>query len=292
GVTSITALMARSDLDGESYSQEFGEQAYVELVAAYSLYCGIASIFLALVGFTALAGKVPNSVKKGFKYGCSIGVLVSAMPAGLFNGGSKELKQLVASSEVWNSVVVWLKANAAAATGAVNVTGFLYALSHPWEWAPVCTAIFVLGTWFVMNGKKLLPSFLPPGSEVILATAAATIYSMQFDYEGGIVGEIPVMDADKGIKLGPITLPIEVLDFRAVLNAPVAERMGGWPMLAVATLLFSIVNFLSIVGIASGFETENGIEWSPAREMSAQGVACGVAAAVGSAPISGSMSRS
>ena len=84
--------MALSDLDGEQYAQEFGDQAYVELVAAYSLYCGIASILLALVGFTSLASKVPNSVKKGFKYGCSIGALVSALPAGLFNGGSKELK--------------------------------------------------------------------------------------------------------------------------------------------------------------------------------------------------------
>jgi len=46
------------------------------------------------------------------------------------------------------------------------------------------------------------------------------------------------------------------------------------------------------MGIASGFETENGIPWSAERECIAQGVACGVAAAVGSAPVSGSMSRS
>jgi MFS superfamily sulfate permease-like transporter len=292
GVTSITALMAKSDLNGEAYAQEFGEEAYVELVAAYSLYCGIASIFLAVVGFGALASKVPKSVRSGFKYGCSVGVLVSALPAGLFNGGSSELKKLVAGSAMWNDVNVWFKTNAAAATGAINVSVNAYALTHPWEWAIAPTVIFVAATWFFMSGKKMLPSSLPPGTEVILATAAATLYSMHFEYSGDIVGEIPQVDSSKGINIAGISLPIEVLDYQAVLDAPVADRMGGWPMLAIATLLFSIVNFVSIMGICSGFETENGIAWSPAREMTSQGVSCLVAAAVGSAPVSGSMSRS
>lgn len=46
GVTSLTALMAKSDLDGESYLNEHGEEAYVELVAAYSFWIGMASIVL------------------------------------------------------------------------------------------------------------------------------------------------------------------------------------------------------------------------------------------------------
>ena len=46
------------------------------------------------------------------------------------------------------------------------------------------------------------------------------------------------------------------------------------------------------MGIASGFEAENGIKWSAPRELIAQGAACGVAAISGSAPVSGSMSRS
>jgi MFS superfamily sulfate permease-like transporter len=65
GVTSITALMAKSDLNGEQYMAEHGEQAYVELVAAYSMYVGIASFLLALVGFGKLAGYVPKSVRTG-----------------------------------------------------------------------------------------------------------------------------------------------------------------------------------------------------------------------------------
>jgi len=294
GVTSITALMAKSDLNGEAYMAEHGEEAYVELVAAYSMYVGIASIFLAVVGFGKLASYVPKSVRTGFKWGCALGVLVSALPNGLFNSGSKEVKALVAEDNIFGGFVAFLKSNIPQASGAVNVTGLIYGLTHPQEWAIVPTIMFVVGTWFVMNGKKLLPKFLPPGTEVILATAFATLYSMNFEYSGGIVGDIPVMDPDAGIAIPGtgLKIPIEVLDYQKVLDAPVAERMGGWPALVITSLLFAGVNFLSIMGIASGFEADNGIPWSAPRELVAQGVSCGVAAMVGSAPVSGSMSRS
>jgi len=294
GVTSITALMAKSDLDGESYLAEHGEEAYVELVAAYSMYVAIASFFLAVVGFGKLAAYVPKSVRTGFKWGCALGVLVSALPNGLFDRGSKELKSLAAEDSVFGAFISMLKSEVPQATGAVNVTGFIYALTHPMDWAVVPTVMFVIGTWFVMKGKNLLPKFLPPGTEVILATAFATLYSMNFDYSGGVVGEIPTMDPDAGIAIPgtDFKLPIELLDFQKVLDAPVAERMGGYPALVITSLLFAGVNFLSIMGIASGFESENGIPWSAPRELIAQGSGCVVAAMVGSAPISGSMSRS
>ena len=67
GVTSITALMAKSDLDGESYVAEYGEEEYVKLVAAYSLWVGACSILLGLLGFGKLAALVPKTVSKGFK---------------------------------------------------------------------------------------------------------------------------------------------------------------------------------------------------------------------------------
>jgi MFS superfamily sulfate permease-like transporter len=292
GVTSITALMAKSDLDGESFVNEHGEEKYVELVAAYSMWVGLASLILAVVGFGKLAKGVPKPVRTGFKWGCSFGVLVSALPNGLFAKGGKELKALVANSESWGFVIKELKRQVPAATGAANVTHFFFSLSHPWEWGVAPTIIFVMGTWFVMNGKQLLPKFLPPGTEVILATAIATLYSMNSDYSGGIVGEIPEMDPDAGIKIGGFTLPIELLDYQKILDAPLAERFGGYPVLFVSATLFAAVNFLSIMGIASGFESENGIAWSAPRELISQGVSCGVAAMIGSAPVSGSMSRS
>jgi len=291
GVTSITALMAKADLDGESYVAEHGEEAYVHLVAAYSVWVGLCSAILGIVGFGKLAGMVPSNVRKGFKWGCAVGVVASAMPNGLFTKGSGELKGLVAESAA-SGFVNYMKSNFPAATGAVSVTNLLYAITHPQSWGTIAAPLFILSTAFVMKGPKYLPKSFPPGTEVILATALATIMSMKFDYPGNIVGEIPTLDPDAGMQLGPIKIPITVLDPSDLMNAPLVERFGGYPALIISATLFAAVNFLSIMGIASGFEAENGIEWSPPRELIAQGVACGVAGITGSAPVSGSMSRS
>jgi sulfate permease, SulP family len=293
GVTSITALMTKTDLNGEAYIQEHGEQEYVWLVAAYSLYIALASVILALLGFGRLAKSVPTTVRFGFKWGCSVGVLVAAIPNGFFLKGSSELKSLLASSAVASNVVAIVKGSL---PGAVNVTEVFFALTHPWLFGIAPAIMFILGTAFVMEGGKYLPTFLPPGTEVILLTAAATLYSSYTDYQGGIVGNIPLMEPDAGIYLlgGRIYIPVEFMDVsKLVTEVNLAERFGGsYIMLALSSTMFAAVNFLSIMGIASGFESENGIAWSAKRELIAQGVSCGLAAAVGSAPVSGSLSRS
>ena len=230
------------------------------------------------------------------KWGCSVGVLVSAVPNGFFAGGGGELKALVSVSPL-GDVISSLKNALPAATGAVNVASFFFGLLHPQYWAPITTIIFLACTVIVMKGSQFLPKSFPPGMEVIIATAAATLYSMNFDYEGGVVGEIPALDPDAGISLfdGMIRLPVEIVDVRGLItDVPITERCfaNSWIMLMISASLFAAVNFLSIMGIASGFETENDIPWSAPRELMAQGVSCGVAAAVGSAPVSGSMSRS
>ncbi len=214
------------------------------------------------------------------------------MPNGLFTKGSKELKGLVAESGA-AALVTFFKTNAPAATGAVSVTNLFYAITHPWEWGMIAAPLFILCTAFVMKGPKYLPKSFPPGTEVIIATAIATIMSMKFDYPGNVVGEIPQLDPDAGLKLGPIKIPISILNPKDLLEAPVVDRFGGsYVTLIISASLFAAVNFLSIMGIASGFEAENGIKWSAPRELIAQGAACGVAGITGSAPVSGSMSRS
>lgn len=65
GVTSITALMAKADLDGEAYVAEHGEEAYVHLVAAYSLWVGLCSAILGIVGFGKLASMVSMAQTNG-----------------------------------------------------------------------------------------------------------------------------------------------------------------------------------------------------------------------------------
>mmetsp|Transcript_8789 Transcript_8789/g.12480 ORF Transcript_8789/g.12480 Transcript_8789/m.12480 type:complete len:468 (+) Transcript_8789:46-1449(+) len=292
GVTSITALMAKSDLGGESYIQEKGEEEYVKLVAVYSIWVGICSSLLGILGFGKLASLVPKTVSKGFKWGCAVGVIASAIPNGLFSKGSSELKERVAESAV-GALVTFCKTNMPAATGAVSVTNLLFGITHPNLWGIIPAALFLVSTWFVMKGPKFLPKCLPPGTEVIIATAVATLLSMNFEYPGGIVGEIPQLDADAGIKLGPIKIPVSVMSPKELLDVDIVGQFGGsYVALIVTATLFAAVNFLSIMSIASGFETENGIAWSAPRELISQGVACGVAGFTGSAPVSASMSRS
>jgi MFS superfamily sulfate permease-like transporter len=147
-----------------------------------------------------------------------------------------------------------------------------------------------------MKGKSYLPGALPPGSEVVLATAAATLFSVYYGYEGGVVGEIPSAESDAGLSFfdGMIKIPIEVVDIKGLLNVPIAERCfdGSMVKLFITAAIFSAINFLSIVGIASGFESDNNVPWSAPRELISQGVSNIAAGAVGSAPVSGSMSRS
>ena len=117
---------------------------------------------------------------------------------------------------------------------------------------------------------------MPPGSEVLLATAVATMYSVQFNYDGGVVGSIPTIESGSGLSIfGLISIPIEVVDiYNLLTEVPIAERCfdGSYVKLFVTASIFSGVNFLSIVGIASGFEAENGVMWSAPRELIAQGV--------------------
>jgi len=291
GVTSITALMAKADLDGESYVAKYGEEDYVLLVSVYSMYIGLASVVLAVIGFGSLAKSIPKPVRAGFKWGCAVGVLVSALPNGLMQGGASQLKQVATQQSLLNA---WVRPYKAWCPGIVNAANVVFALSSPWIWSLAPTLLFVMGTAFVMRGKNVLPSFLPPGTEVVLVTAAAALYSLYGNYPGAIVGEIPPMDPSAGITVGPFKIPVEVVDFSQLLQVPIVERCFGGSViqLILSSSLFAAVNFLSILGIASGFESENGISWSAPRELLAQGVGCVVAGCIGSAPVSGSMSRS
>jgi sulfate permease, SulP family len=295
GVTAITALMAKTDLGGDSYVAKYGEEAYVKLVATYSLYVGFASILLAVIGFGNLAQQIPKPVRTGFKWGCSVGVLVSALPNGLFAKGSRELNATVATSVV-GELIRQIKIKFASANGAVNVITVIYGILNPQLWSLMPTVIFLIGTMFIMKANDILPKACPPGTEVILVTAAATLFSIFYGFSGDIVGEIPALDPNSGMSLldGRVKIPIELLDVKELMHdVPIIERFGNsWMMLMLSTILFAGVNFLSIMGIASGFETEDCIPWSAPRELVAQGVSCVVAGVCGSAPVSGSLSRS
>jgi MFS superfamily sulfate permease-like transporter len=209
--------------------------------------------------------------------------------------GSSTMKKIIAAEPILEAILDFLKSNLSMCTGAVEVAKVLWAATHPQYWAVVPTIIFVVGTVWVMNGKNYLPKSLPPGSEVIIATALATLFSSYTAYTGGIVGEIPALQGG-GISLfnGALQVPVEIRDYkRILLETPIAAQFGGsYLVLFFSACIFAAINVLSIMGIANTFESENGIKWSFKREMCAQGVACAAAGLVGSAPVSGSLSRS
>jgi MFS superfamily sulfate permease-like transporter len=311
GVTAITALMTRADLKGDAYLAAHGEEEYVRLVAAYSFTVGMASLVLAASGFGHLARTVPKPVRYGFKWGCAIGVLAAAVPNGLFYKGSSDLQRLAKESNVLKTLIAPLQS---IFPGLGNLANIVYALLQPWLWSLVPTLMFVFGTAFcIENGpRKILPSFLPPGTDVIMVTAAAALYSHYTNFGGAVVGAIPthymvnnatatttadgsgMSSSSSSFVGGRLTLPFPILNIKKLMTeTPLVQQFGGsYLSLAATSLVFAAVNFLAIMGIASGFESEDGIPWSAERELVAQGVSCAVAAAVGSAPVSGSLSRS
>jgi len=204
------------------------------------------------------------------------------------------MKKVVAAEPTLASILDFLKTNLSMCTGAVEVAKVVWAATHPQYWAIIPTIMFVTGTVWVINGKNYLPKALPPGSEVIIATAVATLFSYYTNYSGGIVGEIPTLEGGVSLFNGAVQVPVEIRDYKRVLfETPIAGQFGGsYFVLFFSASIFAAINFLSIMGIANTFESENGIKWSFKREMCAQGIACAAAGLVGSAPVSGSLSRS
>lgn len=221
--------------------------------------------------------------------------MTSSLPTGLYYEFGPTIKASIAASALGTSVET-VKSVVPGATGINGVANIAYAVSHPHTWDAVAATLFIACTLFVMKAKRFLPMWMPPGSEVLIATAAATMFSMFHGYEGGVVDEIPTVGSDSGLSFfnGIVKIPIEIMNVNHLLNVPIAERCfdGSLVKLLIAATIFSGVNFLSIVGIASGFESDNNVTWSPRRELFAQGVSNLAAGAVGSAPVSGSMSRS
>lgn len=229
------------------------------------------------------------------QWGCELGVLTSSLPNGFYYEFGPTIKASIAAS-AFGTAVETVKTSIPGATGVSGVANIAYALSHPKTWDALAAAIFFSCTIFVLKAKRYLPKWMPPGSEVLIATAAATAFSVFYGYEGGVVGEIPSVGSDSGLSLfnGIVKVPIEFMDLKHLINVPIAERCfdGSMVKLFITAAIFSGVNFLSIVGIASGFESDNNVKWSPHRELFAQGMTNLAAGVVGSAPVSGSTSRS
>eukprot|EP00636_Phaeomonas_parva_P008723 CAMPEP_0118874974 /NCGR_PEP_ID=MMETSP1163-20130328/16216_1 /TAXON_ID=124430 /ORGANISM="Phaeomonas parva, Strain CCMP2877" /LENGTH=440 /DNA_ID=CAMNT_0006810425 /DNA_START=44 /DNA_END=1366 /DNA_ORIENTATION=+ len=269
GVTSVSAVMAKSDLDGDKYAEENGTEAYVQLVCLYSLLVGVASILLALVGAGKIAQNIPKPVSTGFGWGASLSILASQMPDALFARGKSFAK--AASAGVLPSLPAFMK-------GAGGVMRLIWSLINPMLWGPYTVPFAGLTIYVLMKGKEYLPKGLPKGSEVLMVTALFTAVSAHFGYSeyGNVVGEIPKDDGEASM------LPFEVRT-----EFPFDQIMA----LAPKAALFAIINFSATVSICAAFEKE-GMPFNANRELLAQGTSCLVAGVTGSPPVGASLSRS
>ena len=94
GVTSITALMARTAL--ADAHEALDEEAYVAVYACFAVAVGVASVALAALGLGGVAvERIPGAVKAGFKLGFGCAVISSQCATALFAGGKKDLAALL-----------------------------------------------------------------------------------------------------------------------------------------------------------------------------------------------------
>mmetsp|Transcript_106916 Transcript_106916/g.238590 ORF Transcript_106916/g.238590 Transcript_106916/m.238590 type:complete len:466 (+) Transcript_106916:98-1495(+) len=287
GVTSITALMASADLRGAEYKDAQGEEAWMDLLGAYSMLVGIASLVLAVSGAAGLASYIPGPVKAGWKFGFAFTVVCAQAAAAVFAAGPSEVKRRCTLPSLYPS-------GPPISGGAANLYRLGWVFMHPHLWDPAVVALAALTLAVVFRGKETLQRVLRlPGAEVIVATALGALVAISAGYSGEVVGKPPAAPPKAGgedsglaaaltswVRLWPWEMPI----------AEVVERLGGWGWAVVSALAFAAVDFLAIISVEAERPPPGG--WSPARELAGQGLGCLASGMAGSAPVGGSLSRS
>lgn len=296
GVTSITALMASGILRGPDYKEQNGEEAWVDILSTYAIMVGIASLLFAVVGAGKLAAYIPSPVKIGWKTGLAVTTTASQLSAAVYASGSKEVKRLchVPALRLPGCDARELPG------GAASMYRLGWILVHPWTWSLV-TLIFAAATyWKVRNGSKLLRKLSRdrlrvPGLEVVIATVLGTLLTLSIGYTGDVVGRPPEPTEDLSEHTADWSL--QALVFGWVRSWPwtmawaqTVERLGGWTSACTSAMTFAAVDFLAIVSIQA--EVCPSGDWSTARELAGQGIACIVSGIAGGGPVGGSLSRS
>ena len=164
GVTSITALMATSDLRGAEYRDTFGEAAWSRLLGTYSMMLGsemrlnsltvklrmigCASIALACLGAGRLVKHIPAPVKAGWKLGFALAACAAQTPNSTFEHG-KNLKRLCPLPVLHGSPL---------SGGAANMYRLGWTLTHPhfWDAEAVLFAAMTLfiAAWTLSEAKR------------------------------------------------------------------------------------------------------------------------------------------
>jgi sulfate permease, SulP family len=139
------------------------------------------------------------------------------------------------------------------------------ALRDPTAWSWVDLTLGTLAVVAVLGGRRLSPFF--PGA--LLAVVAATVWSGYVDYDGDIVGDVPVQ-----------------------LTAQTDLPWGDLGSLLLPAIVIALVGFAEPAAIARRYAAEERTPWDSNKEFMGQGLANLAAGFVGGYPIGGSFSRS
>ncbi|KAH8071615.1 secondary active sulfate transmembrane transporter [Aureococcus anophagefferens] len=249
GVTSITALMARTAL--ADAHEALDEEAYVAVYACFAVAVGVASVALAALGLGGVAvERIPGAVKAGFKLGFGCAVISSQCATALFAGGKRDLAALLAGDDgAFGAAAAALAAFREASpalggllAGALPTLRVLYAVYHPASWSREVVAVAAVVLLGTLHGKKLLPRGAPPGVEVLVLVGAAALYSEQVGY-GGASWARRRRGGAPGRIVAPWALPWDRL---------VDLCFGGsFLKLALSAATFAAVDFLQSVSVCS-----------------------------------------
>ncbi len=235
GPVAVTCLLTFGAL---SSMAEPGSGEYVALGMLLALVVGVVRVAIGLLRAGVIAYLMSQPMLIGFIPAAAILILASQLPAAL--GTSPPDGDLLVQA-AWSAV-------------------------HPGAWE-LASAVMAAGVLFaVFGGRRLHPLF--PG--VLVAAAAAGIYSQLTAYGGPIVGEIPA-----GLPPLSIDLPWSSL-----------------PSLLIAGAVIAVVGYAEAGSIARTFAAQDRERWSSDREFVSQGAANVTAAFSGGFPVGGSFSRS
>ena len=223
------------------------------LEAETAAYVSAAAILAVIVGVTRLLLGIGR-----------LGSIVYLMAEPVTIGFTSGAGVVILSSQLPKALGVALPENVAAWSNPVARAG--WAVTNPGAWQFAAIIISVITMVLMLQGKKIHRLF--PG--VLVAVVASLIYSRGFNYGGEVIPEV-----EAGLPAWSLDLPW--------------ESTGS---LLVGGIVIALVGFAEPSSIARLFASEEQSTWSSSREFFASGLANLVAAATGSYPVGGSLSRS
>lgn len=235
GPTAVSALLTYGAL---SPLAPLGSARYIELGLLLALLVGIVRIAVGLLRAGVIAYLISQPLLVGFVPAAAILIVASQLPValGISTQGDNELYRAG------------------------------WALVHAGDWRLEAIVIAVLVSVVLVFGKRVHQLF--PG--VLLAVAAAVLYSKLVGYGGATLGTIQT-------GLPPLTT---------------ALPLGELPHLIVPALVIALLGFAEASSIARTYAALERKRWDANREFLSQGVANLAAGMFGGFPVGASFSRS